>query len=404
MSHYDERHEALKGQLATVQERLAGLSPDRRESIQDELTRLEESLGFATVVIDRTDPELVADAAHNELSGALTQINDHVVDAEADPDPYTEAFLNAVSRLPAAKGEITAQAVKKTVANVKRSASRRLNALEKDVDAAKSTAEAVTESIEAARSEWNELAETKKAELAEQLEGRLAEFDQTLNELRTALDEERQRVESVTTEQAEQFRQSQDERADQFKERERALEEQIAALEDDLRKRTEALLGEIEQMKERSAELVGAIGITGTAGRYRSEADEQRQIADRLRLAAVASGVLAIAVAIWSTHEDNAKALAAKLAISVVLGGVARYLARQSARHRGREERARGLQLDLTAFPVFVEGLPEDARVQETVDMVKRSFVGAQPAPDHRGERGPAFLDGLLHRREKRDG
>ena len=45
---------------------------------------------------------------------------------------------------------------------------------------------------------------------------------------------------------------------------------------------------------------------------------------------------------------------------------------------RDREERARRLQLDLTAFPVFVEALPEEDRDAATVWMAERSFLGAR--------------------------
>jgi hypothetical protein len=399
MSQYDDRHQALKTQLSEVQGGLANLPDTRREGIQDELGRLEEALGFAALVIDKTDPDLVPDAAHNELSGALTQISDQVVAAEGDPASYTDTFLNALTRLPAAKGEITAQDLKATVADFQRSAKQRLTALSKQIETARGEAQAVASEIEARREEFGEVVETKKQEFGEMIDGRVEALNTQLEELQGAVETEKQRVENLATEQGEAFRQAQEERAAEFKEKGQAYEERVSVIEKDAKERIDTLVNEIEEMKDRSAKLVGAIGITGTAGRYKNEADEQKKVADRLRLTTVGSTLIAIAVAIWATHETDGGALAAKLVISLALGGVAGYLARQSARHRGREERARDLQNDLTAFPVMSEALPEDQKIEQTVEMINRSFLGARPLPDHHDEPGPMPARQLLPRR-----
>jgi hypothetical protein len=92
------------------------------------------------------------------------------------------------------------------------------------------------------------------------------------------------------------------------------------------------------------------------------------------------------------------------LASAVLLGGVAAYTARQSARHRGREEHARRLQLDLTAFPVFVEALPEEDKVAATIWMAERSFLlGARGFVDDEDDGGPSVLSQFIARRKKAD-
>jgi DNA repair exonuclease SbcCD ATPase subunit len=281
MSVYDDRHEALRRQFATVQEELAGLPKERRESIQDEVSRLEAALGFGSMIVDKTDPELVPDAAHSELAGALTQITEQVVQAGADPGSFTETFLNAVSRLPAARGEIAAQKLKGTVADVKRSATRRLNSLTKHIETASAEAEALRGEIDQRRAEWDEAVDARKREFDTAIDARLAEFRTELEELRSAVEAEKQRVEGAATEQAEQFRAHQEQRAEEFKEKEREYEERVAEVERAAKEQVASLVGEIEEMKERSAQLVGAIGITGTAERYGKEADEQKTVADR---------------------------------------------------------------------------------------------------------------------------
>jgi hypothetical protein len=74
-----------------------------------------------------------------------------------------------------------------------------------------------------------------------------------------------------------------------------------------------------------------------------------------LALGAVIVGLFAI-----FDRSDNTHVVVAKFIVSAALGGLAAYTARQSGRHREREERARNLQLELTAFGPFIEPLDKD--------------------------------------------
>jgi hypothetical protein len=154
-------------------------------------------------------------------------------------------------------------------------------------------------------------------------------------------------------------------------------------------------------MKDRSAELVGAIGITGTAERYGKEFDEQKTAANSWRIVTLGLGVLAVAAAVVAAFDHKATTAGTKLAIAVLLGGVAAYTARQSARHRSREEHARQIQLDLTAFPVFVEALPDEDKVAATVWMAERSFLGARGSVEDEDDGGPSVLSQFIARRKK---
>ena len=63
-----------------------------------------------------------------------------------------------------------------------------------------------------------------------------------------------------------------------------------------------------------------------------------------------------------------------KLSASALIGGVAAYAARQSARHREREERARNFQLELQAFGPFIEPLSTEQQEEERVVMTRKTF------------------------------
>jgi|NGEPerStandDraft_8_1074529.scaffolds.fasta_scaffold29769_2 hypothetical protein len=160
-------------------------------------------------------------------------------------------------------------------------------------------------------------------------------------------------------------------------------------------------MNEIEEMKERSAALVGIIAANGTAGRYGKEFTEQRETADFWRWVTVVFGVLAVVAAILAAFDNKAATVGVKLGITILLGGVAAYTARQSSRHRSREEHARQLQLDLAAFPAFIEGLPPDAQETATVWMAERSFLGATTVEEDE-DSGPGVLSQAIQARRNK--
>jgi uncharacterized membrane protein YsdA (DUF1294 family) len=263
--------------------------------------------------------------------------------------------------------------------------------------------EELTANLEGRRAEIDALAEQFRVQQEEAIEARFAQLDARTQDLQAAAERHAQSIEALMTEQAEVFRKAQDERAEEHREREKGHQSNFELLEASTKRRTDTLVSEITAMKDRSAELVGAIGITGTAERYGKEFDEQQATANKWRIVTLALGVLAVVAAIVAAFDHNATTAGTKLAIAVLLGGVAAYTARQSARHRSREEHARRLQLDLTAFPVFVEALPEEDKVAATIWMAERSFLGARGFVADEDDGGPSVLSQFIARRKKTD-
>lgn len=132
-------------------------------------------------------------------------------------------------------------------------------------------------------------------------------------------------------------------------------------------------------MRNESAELVGSIGVTGTAERYKDEAESQRDTANDWRWIAVITGALAVLVALWAAatagpDSDDILPFVGKLAIGAALGGLATYSAKQSGRHRDREETAKSVQLDLAAFNAFVQPLEKKEQDAERKELGRRIF------------------------------
>jgi hypothetical protein len=149
-------------------------------------------------------------------------------------------------------------------------------------------------------------------------------------------------------------------------------------------------------MRKETADLVSTLGTGATAGRYGEEVKDQRAAADRWRQIAVVFAVLAVLVglmtAIWE-HQDTEN-LIGKLAVGVAFGAVAGYAAKQSGRHRDREERARHRQLELRAFGPFIEQLDPELKQAERVRMSQATF--GQPHGDAGEDEGPSVLNQVL--------
>jgi hypothetical protein len=212
----------------------------------------------------------------------------------------------------------------------------------------------------------------------------MASVQTKITEFDAVLAAQRQAIEEARAAQSETFSTSQGERATAFQEEITRAREELTNLDKQSREEVEARVAEIRRMEKDASDLVGAIGLAGTAERYGEEAVAQKKIANGTRLATVALAVGAVVMAIVAAtagSSDKWHGVVAKLAVSAVFGGLATYMGKQSARHRAREERARNLQLELTAFAPFIEPLGKDQQDFERVLMTRRTFghIGALP-------------------------
>lgn len=366
--------------------------------------RLDEVLAYVQLMIEGSQGALVSHPAGSELEATLTEFVNAPEQLAQESGPWIDRLLDAAARLPRSQGRDFEQAAKDGAKTFQRSARQRFAAVETRAQAALAETQALTEALEARRAEIDGIAEQFRAHQDEVIETRFAQLDSRTQDLQAAAERHAQNIEALMTEQSEAFRKVQDERADEHREQEQKYGQQFDTLQAETKARVGALIAEIEAMKSKSAEMVGAIGITGTAERYGREFDAQQEIANIWRRVTLGIGGLAVIVAIIAAFDHKATTAGTKLAIAILLGGVAAYTAKQSARHRSREERARRLQLDLTAFPVFIEALPEADRDAATVWMAERSFLGAKSVAHDEDDGGPSLLSQFVARRKKPEG
>jgi hypothetical protein len=363
--------------------------------------RVLKVLAYTQLMTEGSDASLVSSVVGPELEATLTELVNAPEQLALESGPWVDRLLDLVARLPRAQGRDFEQAAKKAARTFQRSAQQRFAAVERRVDETQTRMVTLAESLELRRAEVDAIADEFRAQQEQAIETRFAQLDARTQDLQATAERHAQSIEALATEQSEAFRKAQDERAEEYREREQGQESQFESLKADMEQRSDALVTEMSNMKDRSAELVGAIGITGTAERYGKEFDDQKATANKWRMVTLGLGVLAAAAAVVAAFDHNATTAGTKLAIAVLLGGVATYTARQSARHRSREEHARRLQLDLTAFPVFIEALPEEDRDAATVWMAERSFLGARSGIEDEDDGGPSLLSQFIARRKK---
>lgn len=395
VGHFDERPGQIQESVELGLDGLAGLTVEER-SDEEAVTRLERTLACAGLMVGGTAGELLSESAFTQLSSALIRVHSDPATAAANAVAWADAVLDALALLPArSDGAEVAQAAREAAANYQRSVQQRLRALHDDIGEA-------DQSVSAVRSAVDEAAKTLKVEM----DAVAAAFEAKLAAQDAALSKERSAIESVKTDHAETFRAAQAERDTKFGDMLSEAKGDLSELLEDAAASVAARVAEIERMERESADLVGAIGLAGTAERYGEEVQEQRAAADFWRwctVASVAAAVIGLGLVVFTLGDDPAwEELLGKLAASLLLGGVATYAARQSARHRHREEHARALQLELTAFGPFIEPLIAEQREEERVIMTRKTFGKASAsAPAAHEEPGPAPLSFLLRRKEK---
>lgn len=393
MSDVDDRQQRLRSALQTASESLGDLVDAERSEADGGVELLEGVIAYVESVVDQTDGDLVTDAA---LDGIVAHADQVAADPNSTASPararaYADALLTHVASLPAARGREVEQAVREIAANFQRSATQRLNAIETDAERANAE---IAESLAALREEVASATSKSTSEI----ESHATAFEARLVEIDTALAAHQTRLDTMLERHSESFTEKQEERAAEYQDEMAKVKADLAEFLQEAKSDVDERMGEIRRMEEESSGLVHSIGLGGTAERYGDEAEEQKGVADNYRRLTVVLALGAVGMAIFAVvHQvEDTSAVLAKLGVSLVFGALATYTARQSGRHRIREERARNLQLELTAFAPFIEPLDDDQKELERVLMARKTFGNIRALPDaeddhHYGPLGPAL-------------
>ena len=408
MNRYEERLSPLLDALANA-ERGTGSANNKKGRTGTQrtiLNRIDSSLSYVEALLRLVDASLVSASRVAQIQGTIEEVRTAVeaFDPEAAPDlepadQATDRLLDAVAGLPHRPIENAAEQGKSLAKSFQRSARVR----------ERSVREAIEE-VRAQATELGQKVEGTKGELSAAVEKRTSALETRATEIGSQLDAAEQGQSQLLDEQRAAFQKMKEELRSDFEEKRAAgvgaldkeREEASARLETSLKEQQAAAENVLEDLRRKDAdaeELVGSISIRGTADRYEREAKAQAEIADRWRRSTVLIGLLAglVAGSAAFLSDQEPAHIAGKIAIGLLLAGVAGYTARQSAQHRHREERASKLHLDLAAFGPFIEPLPEEAKNEERVLLGRRVFARDEEM-ELRAEHGTS-IQGLLPRR-----
>ena len=394
MSEYVERlnNAKLGKRLDTVEELTSSLTASQAETLNnekpDQLGRIETLIPALRPRIDAADPMLVSDEGFELTQGALDSLVQGLEAFIGDGNTghlngirsWTDKLARAVALWPASP-ELPSQDVTEITARFRRSAGQQLRLLTEEFDTAKKEIEDFRSEVDERTTAWQEQRSA--------LEGQLEEMRGTIEQQRGRLDEAIERYQG-------QFSEAQERRNEEFRKELGDLQSWVSAARegtkdqlDDAASGAEKKAAEIiESMNselKKAQGITGFIGSTGTSAGYKDEADAQKSAADSLRRLAIAFGLAAAGLAIWaivhaqSQENPSLTVVLAKALGSLVLVGIAGYIANQSGHHRAREEQARRRELDLVALPPFIASLPDDQKEDITGDAAAKLFV-AQPA------------------------
>lgn len=398
MGVYEDRLQAANytDRVDQLRDSLLNLSSERREQLDqaspDSVGRLEVLLDHVLTVVTTANPNLVTQGSLNDLTRAIEAIRQALENFSGSGDVAVAAGLadqldNLATALRALPGaQPTQQEITQAAETYRQSLGQRIVGLTDDLNKAQSaladlqkTCADLRADIDSKHADFGQTAETRSAEVQAALDAVNAQAQTKLDELQTEINAQKARLDEALNQVQATFADSQKSRQDEFdtlkKDSESKFGEVVSKASSDTNEHMETLRG----YQKEATDLLGVISAIGTAGHYKNEADDQKRIADQWRkftmYLAGAAGALAITFLVWAALADLPIGFTlAKAATVIGLTGIAGYAARQSARHRHREELARRLEMELVAVGPFIEALDEPTRNKIREELAPRLF------------------------------
>jgi hypothetical protein len=396
-------HESLE----QAREALASLSDDLRKQAEDEgndpedwLSRLEPIFDHLGALLGAADPALVNIAALDSFQTQLDQITTSL-NALRDNQEWAqiptiqtagEGLLSTTMQFAPAMGVWTDSDLEAAAAKLGEAAAAKSRSLQGQLGNLKGRLDQLKEEADQSFTSLQEKAGERATQIDGQLEGLTSEVEAGKTRMDEAISNFETQFTSSQGERGDVFDEARKELADQGKEAVDALKEANEAAEtkereradqtiEDLRSDGESIVDFLNAKKDEAAELIELVAGSSTAGAFGIEADEQKKEADRwrtwaIRIAAVAGFIGAIVVVFSffrsaSTAEQIGKAFTVAILLSI-----AAYAANQSTQHRRREQRAKRLQLELSAFGPFTGPLEPAEQNEVRKELIERVFVG----------------------------
>jgi hypothetical protein len=396
----------FESRVATIREALERLSPEYLEMVDAEdggiVERAQLLLDHVLVVTSSADPRLLPKTWVGDLIADLDSLHEAVEGlavVETVTSPAVQALSSAadavahelVAWTPVPSGDWR-EAVSEAASTYRRSAGQQMASLRSDIEAATQRVVEVKDEVEQLaagnRQASDARLETLKEEVAE-LTRAVSALDTQRSAIEQQVSRAAERADQVIAGLQEQFTAAQESRSTEFQRELRQISDTAKSARDKATAEADQGLAKIHAKVAEAGDLVAVFAAAGTANFYSREANQQAKLADRWRLAAIflalCAGLSALALLFTNGDRDtNWSQIIGKLLLAVALGGLASYSAAQSARHRGREERARHLELNIETTGPLLHGVDEEKATEARLRVVEAMLNGHESERDTR--------------------
>ena len=380
MSYYKDRfrdhtvHVTISGCLTAIQSH-------ELDNISDEeviaITRCEHVVEFTKTMLDRCDTDLVSQTVLDQLNSAVTALLNHWNAFVQNRDwnvltVHGDSLLTHVANLSSKQRPIP-----KTYTHLLSSLRDR-------------TAEMLRQIREASQQQDVEI---------EDFDSRLEVLSKSIEQQESQLEAQKTRMDTLITQQLETFGNAQQTRGQEFtsfiddreSDFDNAQSEQESKFEELYQQVTQAGQEQIDNLKadcEHAKEIVGIIGNVGVTGEYQKVANQEKNMANIFRWFAMACfiGMLVTMFFIlqesFKTESCDWTMVLFRVLFATIILVPALYCARESTKHRKREQENRKLELELASISPFLEKLNDPAAAKEILKKLAPEYFGNHPVDE----------------------
>lgn len=362
-----------------LQESLSALNDGKLQALEGEdegiITRAQEVLQYAALIYTSANPNLIPKPLVSGLADALDGVAhalDAIAAAPAVQEQQATLLTDAIDRLAsqavkwpyANSGENWRDAVTQAASIYRRSAGQVLGRARAEAD---EVLQEVSRAGQKAISQLEDLAAKAQTEMrllrdeTSALHTQVESMRQQQELLNSQIERAAARNDQVVSDARDQLSALREKNSADMQAAILELSKRSDRLVDTLSNQADESLAKLHDKVAEAGNLVSVFAAAGTANAYSTEAKEQAKKADAWRGWAI---LLALAAALSTLlvffADSDVATLTARLTLTVAIGGLAAYAARQSSRHRNREERARHLELNIaTTGPLLLDADPD---------------------------------------------
>ena len=361
----DSHDDPLLNLSEEATEALSKLSEEDRSAYAEEAERAGHVLAYAALILGDSTPALVPAEARTQAEQALVELRDST-SVGLTPPTAADQLLEALSRYPASRGRDAQQAATEIAERFQRSTAQRLRSVERDASDARTK---LQQGVDKTASKVEELTTSAEARAAE-IDQRIADLSASIDAIRTATDEQlRQQQERFTAKEDEYETANNQLRAEQEKELVQIRQRQETAAKEHLEK--------MEALRDRAAGFLDVIANSGMASQFQDRANKDERQAGRYRVATIAIGLGAVALAavLVLLGEQGPEYAFAKFGIVTTMLLVAGFTGNHARRKQTAAEGWREFELKLSGFGAVLETLPPDQAEEEQRWLFRELFA-----------------------------